>query len=181
MLLNESFSSQKIFREIYTVYRSAGDCHTKLRGRGASIAVSEAVSGPKLTSDFEYFQECVWVEITVTDGRNLLTDNYYFTPHIKADIIKNYLNFLVNRLDTLNYRVILFGHFNAPGFYSNCGLRSPNCYFYTKLKGDLNHSATCFLGLNQYNFPDTGSNLLDIVYSLFQILLIFQLVMLNSV
>jgi hypothetical protein len=81
MLLNVSFSSQKIFRKIYTVvYRSDRDCHTKLRGGGASIAVS----GAKLTSDFEYFKQY---------GRNLLIDNYYFIRDIKVNIIKNYFNF----------------------------------------------------------------------------------------
>jgi hypothetical protein len=49
----------------------------------------------------------------------------------------------------------------------NCGLLSPNCHIYTKLKGDLIHSATCFLGLNQRNYPDNGSNLLGLVFSNF--------------
>jgi hypothetical protein len=45
--LNESFSSQNFFPEMYTVYRSDRDCHIKLRGGGVLIAVSEAVFGVK--------------------------------------------------------------------------------------------------------------------------------------
>jgi hypothetical protein len=44
-----------------------------------------------------------------------------------------------------------------------CGLLSPNCQCYTKLK-DLIRSSTCFLGLNQHNYPDNGCNLLDLVF-----------------
>jgi hypothetical protein len=69
--------------------------------------------------------------------------------------------------DTLNYRVLLLGDFNVPGFDWNSGLPSPNCHFYTKLKGDVIHSATCFLGLSQLNYSDSGSNLLDLVFSYF--------------
>jgi hypothetical protein len=146
------------------VYCSDRDCHIKLRGGGTLIAVSEAVFGAKRRSDLEFFQECVWVEITVTDGRNLLIGNHYFSPDMKVDIVKNYSNFLENILDTLNYCVLLLGDFNVPRFGWKYGLPSPNCHFYTKLKGDMIHSATCFLGLNQHNYPDSGSNFLDLVF-----------------
>jgi hypothetical protein len=66
----------KIFHEIYIVYRSDRDYHTKLHGEGALVAVSRAVFGSKRRSDIEYFQECVWVEITLTDVRNLLIGNH---------------------------------------------------------------------------------------------------------
>lgn len=49
----------------------------------------------------------------------------------------------------------------------NRGLSSPNCHFYTKLKGDLVNSINYFLGLNQHNYADIGSNLLDLVFSNF--------------
>jgi hypothetical protein len=114
-----------------------------------------------------FFQECVWLEITLTDGRNLLIGNHYFAPDVNVDIIRNYFNFLENTLDTLNYRVLLLGDFSVPGFDWNSGLASLNCHFYTKLKGDVTHSATCFLGLSQHNYSDSGSNLLDLVFSSF--------------
>jgi hypothetical protein len=47
----------------------------------------------------------------------------------------------------------------------------PNCHIYTKLKGDLIHPDTCFLGLNQRNYPN-GSNFLDLISSHFAGLLI---------
>jgi hypothetical protein len=71
------------------------DCDTKLHVGGALIAVFEAIFGIKLRSDFEYFQECVWVEITVTDGCNLLIGDHYFSPDIMVDVIKNYIVFLM--------------------------------------------------------------------------------------
>jgi hypothetical protein len=52
--------------------------------------------------NLNFFQECVWIEITVTDGRDLLIGNHYFAPDIKVDIIKSYFNFLENILDALN-------------------------------------------------------------------------------
>jgi hypothetical protein len=88
--LNQLFSSQNICPKIYTVPHSDRDCHTNSSGGGALPAVSEAVFGVTYRSHLQYFQECVWVEITVTDGYNLFTDNH-FTPDIKADIIKKLL------------------------------------------------------------------------------------------
>jgi hypothetical protein len=57
---------------MYTVYRSDTDCHIKLRCGGALIYFSEADFGAKRGSDLEYFQEYVWMEITVTDGLSCL-------------------------------------------------------------------------------------------------------------
>jgi hypothetical protein len=122
--LNESHYSQNLFPEVCTVHRSDRDCHTKLRGGGALIAVSEADFGVKCRSDLEYFKKCVWVEITVTGGRRLLIGNHYFAPDVKVDIIKNYFNCLENILDNLNYRVLLLGDFNVPGFDWNSGFVS---------------------------------------------------------
>jgi hypothetical protein len=58
--------------------------------------------------------EYVCIEITVSVGLNLLIGNRYFSFDIKDDI-KYYLDFLENRLNTSNYRVLLLGNFNAPG------------------------------------------------------------------
>jgi hypothetical protein len=65
----------KFSPEMYTVYRSDTDCHNKLRGGGADF-------GAKCRSNLEYFQEYVWMEITITDGRNLLIGNHYFAPDL---------------------------------------------------------------------------------------------------
>jgi hypothetical protein len=37
----------------------------------------------------------------------LLIGNHYFAPDVKVDIIKNYFSFLENKLDTINYRMLL--------------------------------------------------------------------------
>jgi hypothetical protein len=91
--LNESHYSQHFFPEAYTVYRSDRDCNTKLSGGETLIAISEAVFGVKRRSDLEYFQACVWVEITVTHSRNILIDNHYCSLDVKVDVIKNYFIF----------------------------------------------------------------------------------------
>jgi hypothetical protein len=80
----------KIFSPKFILYTYCydTDCHIKLFGGGASIAVSEANFGAKRGSDLEYFQEYVWMEITVTVGRNLLIGNHYFAPGFWSDIIK---------------------------------------------------------------------------------------------
>jgi hypothetical protein len=61
-------------------------------------------------------KECVWVEISVNDGRNLLIGSHYFSPYVKVNIIKNYFNILETILDTVYCRVILLENFNVPGF-----------------------------------------------------------------
>jgi hypothetical protein len=96
----------------------------------------------------------------------LLIGIHYFGPDIMVDIINNCLNILENILETLNYRVFL-GDFNVSGFDWNCILPSPNCHFYTKLKRESIHSATCFLGLSQHNYRDKGNTLLDLLFSNF--------------
>jgi hypothetical protein len=53
--------SVKFLSEIHAVYHSDRDCHTKLRGEGALIAVSEAVFGPKCRFHLEQFQQRVWL------------------------------------------------------------------------------------------------------------------------
>jgi hypothetical protein len=56
----------------------------------------------------------------------------------------------------------LLGDFNIRDFDWNYNLPSPNCYFYTELKGDVIHSTTCFLCLNQHNYPYSSSNFVDL-------------------
>jgi hypothetical protein len=95
--------------------------------------------GVKHRTALESSEECVWVEITVTDSCNLLIGNHCLTPDVKVDTANNYFNFLENILYSLNYHVLSLGNFNVPGFDCNYGLSSPNCHYYTKLKGDAIH------------------------------------------
>jgi hypothetical protein len=65
---------------------------------------------------YSFFDECVWVEFSTRNGPNLLIGNHYFSPDPKPDLICEYFSHLENKLDTTNYRVILLGDFNGPGF-----------------------------------------------------------------
>jgi hypothetical protein len=63
-------------------------------------------------------------------GLNLLIGNHYFPPDTKPQIIANYFRFLENKLDTHNFRVIIVGDFNTPGFDWKFGLTLPNSHYY---------------------------------------------------
>jgi hypothetical protein len=63
----------------------------------------------------ELTNESVGIDIPVNVGFNLLDGNNYFSP--KSDNkIENCFNSLVTKLDTQNFRVILLGDFNVPGY-----------------------------------------------------------------
>jgi hypothetical protein len=95
----------------------------------------------------------------------LLIENYYFPPDAKPENIANYFRFLENYLDTHNFRVIMVGDFNAPGFDWKSGLSLPNSHYYSKLKGDAIYTSTCLLNLNQCIDTVGSSSLLDLIFS----------------
>jgi hypothetical protein len=88
-----------------------------------------------------------------------------FPPDTKPEIIANYFRFLENKLDTHNFRVIMVGDFNTPGFDWKCGLSLSNSHYYSKLKGDAIYTSTCLLNLNQCIDNAGSSNLLDLIFS----------------
>jgi hypothetical protein len=73
--------------------------------------------------------------------------------------------FLENILDTLNNRVFFWVILRFLILIGIIIYLPLTVTFGTKLKGDEIHSAIYFLGLNQRNYPDDGSNLLDFVFS----------------
>jgi hypothetical protein len=75
------------------VYHSDRDCYNKLCGGGVLTAVSDTVFCVKRRSDLEFFQEWVWIEITLSGGRDMLIRIHDFAPDIKVDVINNYLIF----------------------------------------------------------------------------------------
>jgi hypothetical protein len=75
-------------------------------------------------------------------------------------VIENYFNSLENKLNTQNFRVVLLGNFNVPGYDWVSGLPHANTHYYTKLRGEVTHNAACFLGLTQYNLTTQSKNLL---------------------
>jgi hypothetical protein len=106
----------------------------------------------------------VWVELPTFDGENLLFGNHYFAPDTSPNKILNYFSFLENKLDTMNYQVILMGDFNTPGFDWKCRLPLPNCYYYSTLKGEAIYTSTCLVRLTQSIEINHNNNLLDLVF-----------------
>jgi hypothetical protein len=49
-------------------------------------------------------------------------------------LIDNYFRFLENKLDAHNFRVIMVGNFNTPGFDWKYGMSLPNSHYYSKLR-----------------------------------------------
>jgi hypothetical protein len=109
----------------------------------------------------------VFIEIPLPDGFNLLVGNHYFSPNTDIKIIENYFNSLEIKLNPQNFRIVLLGHFNVPGFDWANGLPEANSHYCTKIRGDVVHSAACYLGLSQYNLTTKNKNLLDLVFANF--------------
>jgi hypothetical protein len=73
---------------------------------------------------------------------------YCFPPNMDNKVIENYFNSLENKLNTQNFRVVLWD-FNVPGYDWVSGLPHANTRYYTKLRGEAIHNAACFLGISQ--------------------------------
>jgi hypothetical protein len=82
-------------------------------------------------------QECVWIEIPIPDGFNLLVGNHYVPPNMDNKVIENYFNSLENKLNAQSFRVLLFGDFNVPGYDWVSGLHHANTHYYTKHRGEV--------------------------------------------
>jgi hypothetical protein len=68
-------------------------------------------------------------------------------------------------LDVLGYHVILFVDFNFLGPACCYSLPFTNSHYSPKLKTDVIHPVTFFLGLNQHTNLGSGSNLPDFVFT----------------
>jgi hypothetical protein len=96
-------------------------------------------SSPDYTVFITFFVVIIIIIIIIIithNDLNLRIGNHYFSPDLKPDIICEYFSHLEKKLDTTNYRVILLGDLNVPGFDWESGLPSENCQFYSKLRGD---------------------------------------------
>jgi hypothetical protein len=71
------------------------------------------------------------------------------------------------KLNPQNFRVVLLGDFNVPGFNWTNGFPQANSHYYTKTRGEVVHSAACFLGLSQHNLTIQNKNLLDLDFANF--------------
>jgi hypothetical protein len=94
--LNDSFYNHSLFPNSYSVFRADRD-YTDLnltRGGGILIAVHHSIFGCIRRHDLELTNECVWIEIPVNGGFNLLVGNHYFSRKSDNIMIENYLNSL---------------------------------------------------------------------------------------
>jgi hypothetical protein len=57
---------------------------------------------------------CVWIEIPIPGGFNLLVDNHNFHPNTGLKAIENYITSSETKINTYNFRVALLGDFNVP-------------------------------------------------------------------
>jgi hypothetical protein len=147
--LNDQCNDQNLFPDGFIAFRSDRIPAIKKRRGGVLIAISPTFNACKRRDDLQFFDECVWVAFPTYNGPNLLIGNNYFSPDVKPDIICEYFSHLENKLDSTNYRVILLGDFDVPGFDWEGGLPRENCQFYSKVRGDAIYTSTCFLGLGQ--------------------------------
>jgi hypothetical protein len=167
--LNDSFCNRSLFPDDYFVFR-ADRVYTDFsltRGGSVLTAVYQSLSGCKRRYDLEMTSECVWIEIPLPDIFNLLFGNHYFSPNTDVRVIENYFNSLEIKLNPQNFRVVLLGDFNVSGFDWANSFPQANSYYYTKIRGDVVHSAACYLGLSQYNLAIKNKNLLDLVFANF--------------
>jgi hypothetical protein len=161
--LNEFYFDLNLFRNCYIIFRSDRKSVIKTGGGGALMAVNSRYRDFKQRFDLQIYEQCVWVELPTTDGENLLIGNHHVPPDTSPNTVLNYFSSLENKLDTRNYRVVLTGDFNTPGFDWKCGLPQQNCH-YSKLKGDAICTSTCLLGLTQSLEANHSNNLLDLVF-----------------
>jgi endonuclease/exonuclease/phosphatase (EEP) superfamily protein YafD len=107
-----------VFPDNYFVFRAGRDyTDSKVtRGGGVLTAVHRSLSSCRRRYDLELTYECIWIEIPIPDGFNLLVGNHYFPPNMDNKVIENYFHSLENKLNTHNFRIVLFGDFNVPGY-----------------------------------------------------------------
>jgi hypothetical protein len=136
------------------------------RGGGALTAVHRSFSGFKRRYGLELANEFVWIEIPIPNGSNLLTGTHYFPPNTDAKVIENYFNSLETNLTPQNFRVVLIGDFNFPGYDWINGFPQANSHYHTKLRGDIKiHNTACYLELSQNNFTFQNKKLLGLVFT----------------
>jgi hypothetical protein len=52
-------------------------------------------------------------------------------------MIENYFSSLETKVDTQNFRVVLLGDFNVPGYDWVNGFPQANSHYYTKIRGGI--------------------------------------------
>jgi hypothetical protein len=105
--LNDLCYDHNLFPDCFTVFRSDRVSVNKIRGGGVLSALFSRVCSYKRRFNLESCDECVWLEISTSDGLNLLIGNHYFPLDVIPENITNYFRSLENNLDTHNFRLIM--------------------------------------------------------------------------
>lgn len=168
--LNEEIPSSLYFTPRYAVFRKDRDYRAtgQKYGGGALIAIDCGYNAIR-RSDLEDEIECVWTEIPVADGLNILLGNYYFCPGFSADNFIAHFDSLLNRIDFSKYRVQIYGDFNLPGIRWDCPALT-NSDSATARKASCLLDLVNFCDFYQYNRNVSSSgNVLDLALSTFAI------------
>jgi hypothetical protein len=107
-------------------------CNSQMHGGGVLIASFNTVCFCKHRHGVESFDECVWTEILIYYGLNLLTGKRHFRFYTEFEVITSYFHFFEKHLSIQNFSVILMGDFSTSCFVRKQGLSQVNCYYYSK-------------------------------------------------
>jgi hypothetical protein len=77
------------------------------------------------------------------------------------------MTFFIIIIITKKFRVVPLGDFNIRGVDWENDFPQANSHYYTKVRGEVVHSAASFLGLSQHNLTIQNKTLLDIVFANF--------------
>jgi hypothetical protein len=160
--LNDSFCNHNLFPDNYFVFH-ADRVYTDsdiTRGGDILTAVHHSFSGCRRKYDLELASE-----IPILGGFNLHVGNHYFPPNTDVKVIESCFNSVETNLNPQKFHVVLLGDFNVLGYDWVNGFPQANSHYYTKLRGDVIHSTTCYLGLSQCNLTIQNENLLDLVFA----------------
>lgn len=165
--LREDSLVMDYFPDNWIVYRADRDTNVtgKVWGGGSLIAVcSQLQSYHRKDLDFS---ECVWVEIKMKDGINLLIGNCYFSPDTRPEKLTEFFDDVGKKLEVGRYRVLILGDFNVAGVNWTDNTFNEYSHFYAKKKAYELFGFMDDLGLSQYNhhLPKGGKSILDLVIS----------------
>jgi hypothetical protein len=106
--LNDMCFDHKLFPDSFTIFFSDRASSTKSRGTGVLIAVSSRVRTFKSKYELRFYDECVWLEISIQLAIVYLLV-ITILPDTKLAVISEYFCTLGKNLES----VLLIGDFNA--------------------------------------------------------------------
>jgi hypothetical protein len=116
---------------------------------------------------FVFRADVVYTDFSLTRGGSVLTAVHQSLSGCKRRYDLELTSELEIKLNPQNFRVVLLGDFNIPGFNWANGFPQANSHYCTRIRGDVVHSAACFLGLSQHNLAIQNKKLLDLVFANF--------------